>query len=133
MEQTRNLMLVINPIDHTPEMIRAIFEVKYRMDCALIDYEDEDVQVCDGGDAVYVLANPILDEEAIYDESGRIERYVPVRNITIIWPHNWLQIVPRGDGLGLDVKTNLKVRILRTDLCIRLRKDAENGIGTGHD
>lgn len=106
---------VIRPEDSTVEINDCVAKLRCRMAWTCTLYEEEDILVLAYGDDVYILANPVLGSEPIYDEFGRVIDRVPMRNITLIWQEDWL----KGDASTLTV-TLPRLRILRPDLCTRL-------------
>lgn len=106
---------LIDPADYTPEIQACVSRLKHRMDVMLTGYEDGDVRAFQVGDEVYVLANPVLGEEPVYDEFGQVKELVPMRNLTLIYPQDRLSL----EGGMLKVKLG-RVRILRPELCMKI-------------
>jgi hypothetical protein len=106
---------IIAPCDYTPEIFAVIDELKSRMAWALIPYADEDILVLKYEGTIYVLANPVLGTEPIYNELGRVVDHVPLHNITLIYTEDWI----KGDGKSLAV-TIPRLRILKPELCLRI-------------
>ena len=105
--------------DYTPEIHACIAALGYKMDQVRIPYKEEDILVLRHGDAVYVLANPILGSEPIYDEFDRVVDHVLLRNLTLIWQEDWLKSRVGSDCLLFEVMCP-RLRVLRPELCIKL-------------
>ena len=105
--------------DYTPEIHACIADLGYKMDQTCIPYKEEDILVLRHGDDVYVLANPVLGSEPIYDESGRVVDHVPMRNLTLVWQEDWLRVDRASDCLLFEVICP-RLRVLRPELCIKL-------------
>jgi hypothetical protein len=71
-------------------------------------YTDDDIRVFDVSGVIFVLANPVLGDEAVFDADGDFEKMVPMHNLTVM---------PNGH-----VNTP-SLRILRPDLCMRIELD----------
>jgi hypothetical protein len=105
----------ISPENYTEDIKNAIEDIKSKMENSLIEYSDNDIDVFQHGNSVYVLANPRLGIDPIFDELGEIKECVPLYNITLICNENRLSF---EDG---EIKFKLpKIRIIRPDLCIRI-------------
>lgn len=108
------------------EIQACIADVKFRMDWARIPYEEGDILVLWHGDNVYILANPILGSEPIYDEFGRVVDHVPLHNITLLWQEDWLKshVNYDSDCVIFEIVCP-RLRVLRPEFCVRLGSTGE--------
>jgi hypothetical protein len=106
---------LIEAQDYTDDIVKAIADIKNVMDNTLVEYSDKDIQVFQYGNIVYILANPQLGTEPVFDEVGRIKEMVPLRNITLIYPEDWLSF----EGNKIKYKMP-RLRIMRPELCARI-------------
>lgn len=111
---------VIEVKDYSLEIYACIAELKFRMAQTCTPCEDDDILVLCHGDDTHILANPILGNESIYDEFGRVVDHIPLHNITLIWQEDWLRSRVDSDCLLLEAICP-RLRVLRPELCIRLR------------
>lgn len=111
---------IITPCDYTPEIFTVIDEIKHRMDWMHIPYADDDILVLKHEETIYVLANPVLGTEPIYNELECIVDHVPLHNITLVYTEDWI----KGDGKSLTI-TSPRLRILRPELCLRISESGE--------
>ena len=110
---------LIEPDNYTPEIKTSITRIKNRMHHALIDFTDDDIKVFEHGDMYYILANPVLGEEPIYDNVGNFQEMTPMHNLTLIYDDDWLSTRMDGNKLVFTSKIP-RLRILRPDLCDRV-------------
>ena len=113
---------IIGPRDYTPEIRRAIEKLEYRMAYTLTDYKPGDIAAFRDGDTVYVLANPVLGKEPIYDDFGQVIEYLSMHNITLIYYDGPPEVGSPEHDFKLSIRLP-RLRILRPDLCLRI----ENG------
>lgn len=110
---------IIKAIDYTAEIRECINKLEYRMASTLTDYEPEDFLVVKSDDTYFVLANPVLGEEAIYDDFGRVKEYIPVQNITLIYYDDPPETETPEYEFCLPIRLP-RLRILRLDLCLKI-------------
>lgn len=102
-------------------VLKCIERIKARLEYTCTPYNDDDFLVIENGGVIFVLCNPVLSEEAIYDEFGEVRDYVSLRNITVVYLNGWKHNMPRDDFvLEIPMPT---VRILRPDLCMKIVGD----------
>ena len=109
---------LVEPADYTPEILASINKIKNRMRNTLVSFTDDDIKVFEYVGIIYILANPILGEEPIFDDFGQFEKMIPMHNITIIYK-DWIQSEIVDDKLVFK-GYRPRLRILRPDLCDRI-------------
>lgn len=115
---------LIDPRDYTLKTLGCIEQVKHRMDCTNVAFTDQDIKVFEYNGETYILSNPRLGCEPIYDDLGRIIRIVPLHNITMMQDRDWIKTSWIEDKWIVDVKIP-KLRIMRPELCVKITKDGE--------
>lgn len=112
---------IITPENYTPEIKTSIQKIKNRMHQTLVNFMDEDIKVFEYENSVYILANPILGEEPIFDNMGNFQEMIPMYNLTIIQDEDWLKTETDTDRHRLKFIIKIpRLRILRPDLCDRI-------------
>lgn len=113
----------IQPEHYTPEILRCVERIKDRMDFTNTIFNDSDIKVfeLDTGD-IYILANPQLGYESIFDDFGNFIEMVPLYNLTELRDENWFDSKRIEDEWIVNVKMP-RIKIMRPDLCIRITKD----------
>lgn len=113
---------IIKPADYTPLIQGCIKRLEYRMEATLTDYEPNDFLAIRDGDVVFVLANPVLGEEPIYDDFGQVTELVPMRNFTLLYYDGPPETGPPQQDFILKVRLP-RLRVLRSDLCLKIEPD----------
>lgn len=115
----------IKPMDYTPEIRKCLTKLEARLFNTLIDYKSDDFLVLKSEDSIFVLANPVLGKEAIYDDFGKVVEYIPMRNITLVYYDHHCETEVHGHNFLLPISLP-RLRVLRPDLCLKI----ENGMVT---
>ena len=106
---------LIESNEYTQQILEQIEIIKSRMRNTLTDFTDDQIAVFDVDGVFYILANPPLGEEPIFDRFGNFVKMVPMYNITIMNDKDWISF----NQEGMSVKQP-RLRILRPDLCARI-------------
>lgn len=118
---------ILNRMEYTADVLKCIVELEYHMQLTCTPYKEEDIIVCENEDDLYVLANPVLGMEPIFDELGRLRECVSLRNLTLICAHDFIQFGPLTEDGQIEVKIKMPaLRVMRPDLCVRLSKAVPN-------
>lgn len=107
---------IIDPADYTSQIEHIIAKLKHRMDSTLVEYSEDDILVVENDGTIYVLANPVVGREPLYDEFGRIQEWIPLRNITLVWMNDRL-------SFERNRLSRPELRIIRPDLCTMILPD----------
>lgn len=110
---------LIPPEGYTPEIIARIERIKYRMRSTLVEFTENDIKVFRHSNFIYILANPILGEEPIFDDMGRLIEMIPLYNLTIKLDKDWLKTERVESALKFTAKIP-RLRVMRPDLCDRI-------------
>lgn len=110
---------LIKSEDYTSEILAKIELIKNRMTNSLVEFTDDDIKVFRHNDSVYILGNPLLGEEPIFDSLGNFEKMVPMWNLTIIFDEDFVETKRTENGLQITVKIP-RLRVLRPELCERI-------------
>ena len=113
---------IVETKDYTSEIHACVAELRYKMDQTCTPHKEEDILVLRMDDDVYILANPVLGSEPVYDEFDRAVDHIPLHNITLLWQEDWLKSRVDSDCLLFEVICP-RLRVLRLELCIRLGAD----------
>lgn len=111
---------LIEPENYTPEIRSSISKLKSRMKNTLVAFTEQDIKVFENEGMVYILANPIVGQEPLYDEMGNFLEMIPAYNLTVIYDKDWLKTERKDNQLIFTTKVP-RLRILRPDLCDRIK------------
>lgn len=112
---------IIEPSEYTTQILQLIEILKDRMRSTLVEFTDDQIKAFDVDGVLYILANPQLGEEAVFDENNCAE-LVPMYNITLMHDKDWIDTKWTGGGKYVVNVKQPKLRILRPDLCFRIKK-----------
>lgn len=111
----------------SPELEGAIIEaamrIMYRAQSAQIKCNREDILIYynDSSDCWFVLGNPILYWQEIFDTDGKFLEKVPIRNISLEYQDQIIQEMSITSEGAYKVKYSLpRVLTLIPELCIRI-------------
>lgn len=110
---------LIEPDNYTPEIRASILKIKSRMKNTLVSFTEQDIKVFENEGMAYILANPVLGQEPLYDEMGNFQEMIPMYNLTVIYDRDWIQTEVKDNQLIFTAKVP-RLRILRPDLCDRI-------------
>lgn len=111
---------LIEPENYTPEIRSSILKLKSRMKNTLVTFTEQDIKVFENEGMAYILANPILGEEPLYDDMGNFQEMIPMYNLTVIYDKDWIQTERKDSQLIFTAKVP-RLRVLRPDLCDRIK------------
>jgi len=86
------------------------------------DFTDDQIKAFDNDGILYILANPLLGEEPIFDRGGNFLRMEPMYNITLMKDKNWVG-TKWNDGKFVATVKLPELRVLRPDLCFRIKPE----------
>lgn len=112
---------IIEPDDYTSRIRQIMATLFHRMNLTLTEYSrTDDIIVIQDGNITYVLANPVLGREPLYNEFGKFEKWIPTRNITAIWSDDWKMHTPDQEKFTI---RQPRTRVIRPDLCMKILPD----------
>ena len=120
---------LIEPADYTPEILASIARIKDRMRRTMVSFTDDDVRVFEYEGFIYILSNPVMGEEPLFDEFGQFEKMAPMHNLTLIYDkgepiikNNWYgrYLITNNEVKYVFTMEKPRLRILRPDLCDRI-------------
>ena len=115
---------LLKPEEYTFEILAHIQEIKNKMDSTLVEYSDSDILVFEYAESIYILANPIVRKEYIYDVCGKYVTTEKIYNITLIY-EDGLKTRQQEDKLIFTMILP-RLRIIRPELCKRIDKRNES-------
>lgn len=112
---------LIDPSEYTPQTLEIIETLKHRMRNTLIEFTDDQIKIFDVDGILYILANPRLGEEPVFDKQENFLTMVPMYNLTIVHDGDWIRTELTDEGKHTVKIKQPRLRILRPDLCFRIK------------
>lgn len=113
---------ILTSEEYTPEIQSHIYQIKNRMRNTLIEFTDKDIIVVENEGVIYILGNPVLGRDPVFDEFGNFKEFIDLYNITII--DNGPIRTELNNGKLTFFKPIPTLRILRPELCARILPNA---------